>query len=287
MHAQDAPAPSHADEPAASHARPSDPPVQDKAVAARVKDEIVLEDSLPCGTSNPRHPAAISPSRATLDRFLACQCVLVVPGVATAAECDALRAAARAAAAKQEFENAPGRFRLPVLEYLDDDSIERELCDALLLRAVRALERDVDGLVPALFGDVIDSAVRLTRHPQVLFSMYEPALSIYRPHVDACGDGGGMEPHEDDESLTVLVALSQPTSSFEGGGTTFWAGEHAADAAARGDAPTAHLCPPAGTALIFGGGVTHAARAVTAGERCVLVASFSPDPPMHDDHENL
>ena len=34
--------------------------------------------------------------------------------------------------------------------------------------------------------------------------------------------------------------------------------------------------PPAGTALLFGGHVTHAGMPVTAGERAVFVASFSP-----------
>ena len=36
------------------------------------------------------------------------------------------------------------------------------------------------------------------------------------------------------------------------------------------------LRPPAGTALLFGGTITHSGVAVTSGERSVLVASFSP-----------
>ena len=34
--------------------------------------------------------------------------------------------------------------------------------------------------------------------------------------------------------------------------------------------------PPAGTALVFSGCITHAAVRLTNGERCVLVCSFSP-----------
>ena len=36
------------------------------------------------------------------------------------------------------------------------------------------------------------------------------------------------------------------------------------------------LQPPAGTALLFGGEVTHGALPVTSGERIVFVASFTP-----------
>ena len=36
------------------------------------------------------------------------------------------------------------------------------------------------------------------------------------------------------------------------------------------------LIPPAGTALLFVGSVTHAGTPISSGERCVLVCSFSP-----------
>ena len=39
--------------------------------------------------------------------------------------------------------------------------------------------------------------------------------------------------------------------------------------------PTAVLRPPLGTAILFGGDVTHAGLPVEAGTRAVLVASFS------------
>ena len=69
------------------------------------------------------------------------------------------------------------------------------------------------------------------------------------------------------------LGLCRP-SAFEGGGTGFWprgADEHDA----RRATPALVLRPPAGTALLFAGCVTHAGVPVRAGERAVLVASFS------------
>lgn len=91
------------------------------------------------------------------------------------------------------------------------------------------------------------------------------------------GRGGEFYAHQDHQALTVLVPLSEP-HSFEGGGTGFWAA--APDAASREAAdrhapPTLVLKPPAGDALLFAGSVTHAGMPVRAGERIVLVASFS------------
>jgi len=92
--------------------------------------------------------------------------------------------------------------------------------------------------------------------------------------------GGCFTPHEDDQSITLLLNLSQ-RAAYTGGGTAFWSLE---DGGGPGKGPTlpesqlpSHLIAPAvGTALIFGGQVTHAARPVLTGERIVFVASFSP-----------
>ena len=56
-------------------------------------------------------------------------------------------------------------------------------------------------------------------------------------------------------------------------GTGFWAQDSLGH---RVEAPATVLRPAAGTALLFGGHVTHAGMPVTAGERAVFVASFSP-----------
>ena len=96
------------------------------------------------------------------------------------------------------------------------------------------------------------------------------------------GRGGEFYAHQDHQALTVLVPLSEP-HSFEGGGTGFWAAAPAAAAREAADRhapdrhapPTLVLKPPAGDALLFAGSVTHAGMPVRAGERVVLVASFS------------
>lgn len=79
------------------------------------------------------------------------------------------------------------------------------------------------------------------------------------------------------QSLTVLVPLSGAGADFEGGGTAFWS-EDARNAAREGAAPTRVLTPTAGTALIFGGELTHAACEVVSGTRHIWVASFTPRP---------
>lgn len=43
------------------------------------------------------------------------------------------------------------------------------------------------------------------------------------------------------------------------------------------DSPTFVLSPPSGSVILFGGQVTHAGQQVFSGQRCVFVASFSPD----------
>ena len=82
---------------------------------------------------------------------------------------------------------------------------------------------------------------------------------------------GGFLAHKDHQSLTLLLALSDP-HDFAGGGTGFWAQDSLGH---RVEAPATVLRPPAGTALLFGGHVTHAGMPVTVGERAVFVASFS------------
>ena len=106
------------------------------------------------------------------------------------------------------------------------------------------------------------------------FTGGEPAINVYTA-------GGGFKAHQDKQSLTILVSLS-PGDDFAGGGTAFWSTEDAGppgrtrEYLTRTSTPTLLLRPPVGTALLFGGVVTHAGVAITSGERSVLVASFSP-----------
>ena len=70
----------------------------------------------------------------------------------------------------------------------------------------------------------------------------------------------------------MLIPLTAP-DEFAGGGTGFWTAEQ------RGhhvEGPSVVLRPEAGSAMLFGGKVTHAGLEITSGRRVVFVASFSP-----------
>ena len=95
----------------------------------------------------------------------------------------------------------------------------------------------------------------------------EPAINVYTQN-------GYFGAHKDHLALTVLLPLTSPTKDFSGGGTGFWAGNRAVGEDPDSP-PTKILRPELGTALIFGGDVTHAGMPVEDGTRAVFVASFS------------
>ena len=200
--------------------------------------------------------------------------LLLLPALATNAEACSLRTQALRAAAHRPFDEY-GRLRMPIASVLGSDGVA--LCDALLLRAVRRVQAERPVLIARLFGRRLDGAVSLLSLPNLEISRIEPAINVYRA-------GGRFMPHEDKMSITVLVALSDEAASFEGGGTGFWAprdvlGKQAGQWTRVTDEPTVLQRPPAGSALVFGGTLTHAAQPVTSGMRCVLVASFSLSAP--------
>jgi len=98
--------------------------------------------------------------------------------------------------------------------------------------------------------------------------------------------------------MSILIPLNSQNhgesgdssgTGFQGGGTAFWTPSdwkttkklYAEDETHdRASTATFSLSPLQGTALLFVGSVTHSGLAVTAGERCILVTSFSsaPDP---------
>jgi hypothetical protein len=67
------------------------------------------------------------------------------------------------------------------------------------------------------------------------------------------------------QSLTILIPLSDP-EAFGGGGTAFWAAADCVGGGVGSSPPALVLAPPAGTAILFGGSVTHAGQPTTAGE---------------------
>ena len=144
----------------------------------------------------------------------------------------------------------------------------------ILLRVCRAIDEHLPSLPLHLLES--DSLTELLQHCPSLefatplddalrFSAREPAINVYS------APGGEFLRHKDGETLTILLPLSSPEQDFEGGGTAFWATDNDGS-----DAPASIVLKPfAGTALLFGGNVTHAGVPVESGTRVVLVCSLS------------
>lgn len=196
--------------------------------------------------------------------------VLVLDNVATALECEKLASEAAAAAANErERKGLDGLVRRPAVELLGSEGIA--LFDSLLLRQMERVRQAAPSLDTHLYGDSLNTSPHTIFHnPRLIWSEGEPAVNVYNA-------GGMFTPHEDAQSLTCLLNVSA-SCAYEGGGTAFWSLRDAGFKRKLADTnqPTLLLAPPAGTALIFGGQVTHAAQPLLSGERIVAVASFSP-----------
>jgi len=204
-------------------------------------------------------------------------------------ECEWLRAAclhaANVATPTRELDK-PGLVRLPTIAAAERAAITNTLCadplpreldgalQSILDRAAKCIDEEIPTVSSTLFGT--DSIADLiARKDQLQYSSREPAVNIYTA-------GGEFLAHKDAQSLTVLIPLSSPTTStkggllrkghFTGGGTAFW---HQDARGHRVEDPTTILIPEEGTAMLFGGCVTHAGVAVESGCRVVFVASFS------------
>ena len=226
--------------------------------------------------------------------------VIVLPGIATHAECKTLSDAASLlvreahhASAADAASPLPTMVRLPAVRpgtrsasppFADPCSTaaltdsEDVLSHALFARVLRRLDGQFPTLVSSLFGD--GSLGGMHAADELAFSvnngLSEPAVNVY-------GKGGLFNVHSDGEALTVLIALSDP-AEFAGGGTGFWAPPrwrsrwsdfHEGTSDEMLEAPRLVLRPPRGSVLLFGGCVQHAGMAVDSGTRCMLVGSFS------------
>lgn len=117
---------------------------------------------------------------------------------------------------------------------------------------------------------------------------------LQEPAVNRYTAGGCFETHTDKHALTVNVLLHDGGlngDAFDGGGTAFFREDEDTTQKLRRearlrrrpytfastveDAPTVVIHPHAGVGVVFSGEIKHAGRAVTAGLRHVLVASFS------------
>ena len=168
------------------------------------------------------------------------------------------------------MESDAGRVRMPVEQRLS--TAAQVLCDRLFVRALAALT-PLEGAA-ATWGACL-SAPTCLRNPALGWSPGEPAVNVYVA-------GGEFRPHEDEQTLTILIPLTDE-ADFTGGGTAFWSlesrgplREDAHGQRTTAGPPTLVLTPPAGSAILFGGTVTHAAQPVSSGERCVFVGSFTP-----------
>ena len=194
--------------------------------------------------------------------------VFTIKAFATQTECQSLIAASKRVLASYTRgpDETHARERLPLVTKLDQ---------TLLLRLFHVLEVQLPDLCEAIFGQR-DHLKGMARR----FSPGEPAVNIYTA-------GGEFAPHTDKEHLTLLMPLDAP-GAFSGGGTAFWSGSHhaprpdgyVASIEEEGDRrlwlPHDHVIKAlAGTAVIFGGSVTHAGLPVTAGTRHVFVMSFT------------
>jgi len=121
-------------------------------------------------------------------------------------------------------------------------------------------------------ADLCDGLRDLYMMGNLEWSEGEPAINVY----EADGYFGA---HKDRMALSVLIPLTSPMGDFVGGGTGFWAGNRQVSENPQGP-PDLVLKPPPGSALIFGGDVTHAGMPVIQGYRSVFVCSFSTRTPV-------
>ena len=216
-------------------------------------------------------PLATSPASCAAVAVAAGRSVMTVPGFMSDGERKILLQSAAETASWPEEQPAmeplmPGRQRLHVPSRLNASA--QALSEEILRRGLAFVQAHAPSMGETMLQCSAADLTDMPDDPGLEFSPGEPAVNVYT-------QGGEFKAHEDKRSLTILVLLSEP-DAFAGGGTAFWP-PGSQDQARRGEAPPAvTLKPPAGTAILFGGEVTHAAVPVKAGTRCVWVASFSP-----------
>jgi hypothetical protein len=216
--------------------------------------------------------------------------IILLHSIVTKEECRDLVHAARQAAEKhcrqRAFQNLPDqglarlRLRIPTQEAAERaattntpcaEALDREtsaVCEKILSRILQTLDEKLPSLAAHIFGNHDNnlSAESHLRENKVVFASREPAINVYY-------SGGQFLAHEDGQALTVLIPLTESPQDYTGGGTAFWSSDSRGH---RVEPPSLVLKPGAGTAMLFGGHVTHAGVPVQEGERVVLVASLSP-----------
>lgn len=225
------------------------------------------------------------------------EAVVCIPNVASREECNKLFEAGLAACKKRDAQAARGRSRFSVSDPTAFESGVVVTCDDILTRAMDHLDTYIPSIYEVLFRpgenwaewqplnvqleqpsvppradleETCSSLRELYMMGELEWSEGEPAINIYETK-------GYFGCHKDHLALTVLIPLTSP-SSFEGGGTGFWAGNRETPENPS-EQPTLVLKPPPGSALVFGGDVTHSGMPVAEGYRSVFVCSFSTRTP--------
>ena len=221
------------------------------------------------------------------------QVVLCLPQVASAEECQTLFQAALQAAQNQG-PSARGRSRLSVSDPTVFSGDIVMTTEEILLRVLDYIDENLPSIYEWLFEPSDEWVHRQPLNAQLeqpdtppesflretcptLRDLYmmgalewsegEPAINIYQA-------GGYFGAHKDHLALTVLIPLTSAEGDFQGGGTGFWAGNRQVDENPS-TPPDLILKPAPGSALLFGGDVTHAGMPVASGLRSVGVCSFS------------
>mmetsp|Transcript_49075 Transcript_49075/g.59437 ORF Transcript_49075/g.59437 Transcript_49075/m.59437 type:complete len:326 (+) Transcript_49075:53-1030(+) len=224
--------------------------------------------------------------------------VLSIPDVADVDECDALFDAALDTCDERGIAIG-GRSRFSVSDPTAFSNHVVLICEEMLLRVLDYIDERIPSIYETLFkstdewllwqplnaqleklsvppsrhlNEVCRSLRELYMMGELEWSEGEPAINVYEAE-------GHFGAHKDHLALTVLIPLASPSEDFDGGGTGFWVGNRKVDENPEGP-PTMVLKPPPGTALIFGGDVTHAGMAVEDGCRSVFVCSFSTRTPV-------
>ena len=218
---------------------------------------------------SPEPKAADRPSQAAALRRG--DAVLCVPNAMKKKEIARLVGASIAAAESQRDMHTcflPARVRLHVPASLPSDAIA--VCDDVLRRMLTLLDSELPSIAGSMFES--ESLLQLFDDGDLEYSAREPAVNVYN-------EKGLFTPHKDHHALTVLIPLTSPDDgSFEGGGTGYWTPEDYSTAERSPSSPlqpTVVLRGAAGTAMLFGGDVTHCGMPVKSGTRLVFVASFS------------
>ena len=222
--------------------------------------------------------------------------VLCLPQVASDAEIEMLLAAGIGACQGQSAVNGKNRFMVADPQAFPSADVVLQV-EEILLRVLDRVDAELPSVYehlfrpgepwiarqpmtakgstptvgpPAYLTETCPSLRDLLMAGELEWSEGEPAINVYT-------ENGGFGTHKDHMALTVLIPLTSPSTDFAGGGTGFWSKQDEEQQAEGMPAagPTAVIAPPRGTALIFGGDISHAGMPVESGLRSVLVASFS------------